>query len=61
MSDTSKGIEGARVEKYSDEQVAQSRELLGGREPEGADLRAHHDVPAGGVADLTGGDDGGDA
>lgn len=45
MSDTAKGTEGARADKYSDEQAAQSRAVLG-REPEGAELAAHHDAPA---------------
>lgn len=44
MSDTAKGTEGARVDKYSDGQAAYSRQLLG-REPEGADLAAHHAAP----------------
>jgi hypothetical protein len=41
--------ETAFVHKYSEEQVAASRELLG-REPEGADLAAHHPAPAYGIA-----------
>ncbi|MCW2901542.1 MAG: hypothetical protein JWO67_3807 [Streptosporangiaceae bacterium] len=49
MPDQAKADEGAFVHKYSDEQVAHSRELLG-REPEGADLHAHHDAPVGGIA-----------
>jgi hypothetical protein len=48
MADTAKGTEGAQVEKYSDEQVEYSRQLLG-REPEGADLQAHHAAPADGI------------
>lgn len=48
MSDTAKGTEGARVDKYSDEQVEHSRRLLGA-EPEGADLAAHHAGPADGT------------
>ena len=55
MSDGAKSTEGARVEKYSAEQVQQSRELLGGAEPTSADLRAHHAAPADGVLDLTDG------
>lgn len=53
MRDEAVGTEGARVEKYSAEQVEYSRNLLG-REPEGAELRAHHAEPADGV---TTGDD----
>jgi hypothetical protein len=49
MPDEAQTNEGAYVHKYSDEQVAYSRELLG-REPEGADLAGHHDTPAGGIA-----------
>lgn len=49
MPDQAEGAESAFVHKYSDEQVARSRELLG-REPEGADLAAHHDSPADGIA-----------
>jgi hypothetical protein len=48
MSDQAKATEGAKVGKYSEEQVAQSREILG-REPEGAELAEHHDAPAGGT------------
>ena len=65
MPDQAQGTEGAYVHKYSDEQVAQSRELLGGAEPEGADLAAHHDAPAHGIAgdhpDATPVEDGGQA
>ena len=49
MPDQAEAAEGAYVHKYSDDQVAQSRELLG-REPEAADLAAHHPAPAGGIA-----------
>jgi len=48
MNDTAQGTEGARVEKYGDDQVACSRGLLG-REPEGADLQACHAAPADGL------------
>jgi hypothetical protein len=49
MPDEARADEGAFAHKYSDEQVEQSRQILG-REPEGADLAAHHDTPAGGIA-----------
>ena len=49
MPDQAEGTESGFVHKYSDEQVAASRELLG-REPEGADLALHHDAPADGIA-----------
>ena len=49
MPDQAEAAEGGFVHKYSDEQVAASRELLG-RDPEGADLAAHHDAPAHGIA-----------
>lgn len=48
MKDAAQATEGAMVEKYSDEQVEHSRNLLG-REPEGAELREHHDAPAHGI------------
>jgi hypothetical protein len=48
VRDTAAGTEGARAEKYSAEQAEYSRSLLG-RDPEGAELRAHHAVPADGV------------
>lgn len=49
MPDQAEGTASAFVHKYSDDQVAASRDLLG-REPEGAELAAHHDAPAGGIA-----------
>jgi hypothetical protein len=48
VSDTAKGAEGARVDKYSDEQAEHSRQLLG-RDAEGAELAAHHGAPAHGT------------
>lgn len=48
MPDQAEASEGAYAHKYSDDQVAYSRNLLG-REPEGADLAAHHDMPADGI------------
>ena len=49
MPDGATGAESAWVEKYSEDQAAQSRQILG-REPEHHELRAHHDAPADGVA-----------
>ena len=49
MPDQAEAAEGGFVHKYSDEQVAASRELLG-RDPEGAELALHHDAPADGIA-----------
>ena len=50
MPDQAQAAEGGYVHKYSDEQVAASRAAMAGREPEGADLAAHHDAPADGIA-----------
>ena len=54
MPDQAEANESAFVHKYDDDQVAQSRGVLAhlgdDREPEGADLEAHHDAPAGGIA-----------
>ena len=49
MPDQAEAAEGGFVHKYSDEQVAASRELLG-REPEGAELARHPAAPADGIA-----------
>jgi hypothetical protein len=59
MGDTATAGEGARVDKYSAEQVEYSRQMLG-REPLGADLQAHHAAPAHGTtrAGQGGGDKG---
>ena len=48
MGDVAEGTEGARVDKYSAEQVGYSRQILG-REPMGADLAEHHAAPAHGT------------
>jgi hypothetical protein len=47
MPDIATGTDSARVEKYSPDQVAQSRDLLG-HEPTADELRAHHGTPADG-------------
>jgi hypothetical protein len=46
MPEVTKGLESARVLKYSEEQVTQARERLG-FEPEGRHLAEIHPVPAG--------------